>query len=166
MNLKHDDIPFDADEKLLDQQLRQSLPVRPPVDLTDRIFAATVHAMRDQSGGVIGRISGHVSGHVPGAGWTQWSGWRYAAAIGLVFFYAALWARPHPVPTRISEIELARADKFIVDPQSHLDTCITSVAEQLDAISHRLAVTATVGTNSTNTHTLAHDLYLFENGSF
>lgn len=155
MNLKHDDIPFDADEKPLDQQLRQSLPVRPPVDLADRIFAATVYALRDQSGGVIGRI-----------GRTQWTGWRYAAAIGLVFFYAALWARPHPVPTHISDIELARADKFIVDPQSHLDTRINSVAEQLDAISHRLAVTATVSTGSANTPTLAHDLYLFENGSF
>ncbi|MFA7236724.1 MAG: hypothetical protein WC058_07660 [Phycisphaeraceae bacterium] len=151
----NDNLPLDADEKLLDERLRRALPTEPPVDLTDRIFAATVHALRDQSGGVIGRI-----------GWTQWTGWRYAAAIGLVFFYAALWARPHLVPTRISEIELARADKFIVDPQSHLDTRIAGVAEQLDAISHRLAVTSTVGTGSTDTNTLAYDLYLFENGSF
>jgi len=155
MKPMNDNLPLDADEKLLDEQLRRALPTEPPVDLADRIFAATVHALRDQSGGVIGRI-----------GRTQWSGWRYAAAIGLVFFYAALWARPHPVPTRISDIELARADKFIVDPQSHLDTRIAGVAEQLDAISHRLAVTATVSTGSANTPTLAHDLYLFENGSF
>jgi hypothetical protein len=155
MKPMNDNLPLDTDEKLLEERLRRALPTEPPVDLTDRIFAATVYALRDQSGGVIGRI-----------GWTQWTGWRYAAAIGLVFFYAALWTRPHLVPTRISEIELARADKFIVDPQSHLDTRIAGVAEQLDAISHRLAVTATVGTGSTNTNTLAYDLYLFENGSF
>ena len=158
MKPMNDNIPFEADEKPLDEQLRRTLAVQPSTDLADRIFAATVHALRDQRSGVIGHLGRNDR--------TRWVGWRYAAAIGLVAFYAALWARPHLLPTRISDTELAHVDQLIVDPQTHLDTRIHNVAQQLNAISNGVATPLNPNTNLTSGNTLAQDLYQWETRSF
>lgn len=109
----------------LDRELPAALAVDPPAGLADRVFAASVaHLPHEQDAEVVvGRI-----------GWAHWSGWRYAAAIGLVFFYAALWARPHADTTDVSAIvaqsDLTRIEYLFIDePVTDIDRGLVEAEE-------------------------------------
>jgi hypothetical protein len=122
MNLNQNDIPLDAELASLDAQLTRHLPVNPPHDLATRIYRATVADLPPSP--VIARL-----------GWSSWAGWRYAAAIAIVFFYSVLWVKPHLVPTTISEQEVALTLNAVqVQPAIALDQQISSVHDELDEL--------------------------------
>lgn len=122
MNLNQNDIPLDSELASLDAQLSRHLPVNPPHDLATRIYRATVADLPPSP--VIARL-----------GWSSWTGWRYAAAIAIVFFYSVLWVKPHIVPTTISEQEVALTlNAVLVQPAIALDQQISSVHDELDEL--------------------------------
>lgn len=104
----------------LDQRLKRQLPLPAPPGLATDVFRATVGDLPER------RVVAHL-------GWTSWTGWKYAAAIGLVFFYAALWARPSMMAMRLSDQTL-QAVNFAIQPPSHdLDETIEGVAAEVDS---------------------------------
>ena len=122
MNLHENDIKLDPALASLDAKLVEQLPAAPPHDLATRIYRATVADLPQP------QVIAHI-------GWTSWTGWRYAAAIALVFFYSALWVKPHLVPTQISDQEVAiTLDTVSAEPAIGLDEQIDSVHEELDEL--------------------------------
>jgi len=122
MNDPHNDLSLDAELRELDAQLRRSMPTPTNPELATRIYRATVADL--PASPVIARI-----------GWASSAGWRYAAAIALVFFYSVLWIKPHVMPTLIPQAEVAVTMQVVNDePTIELDNEIDQVAARIDEL--------------------------------
>jgi hypothetical protein len=119
MNRHEQDIPMDRPLRELDAKLRRAMPVDPPTHLAHRVYQATVADLPESN--VVARI-----------GWSSLSGWKYAAAIALVFFYGVLWVKPHIVPTVIPDSEVA----LIIDTVP--DGAVITLDEQIDSLAVEL----------------------------
>jgi hypothetical protein len=150
MNEQHKDIPLDADLQKLDAQLQDAMPVTPRAELATRIYRATVADLPQSP--VIARI-----------GWSSWAGWRYAAAIAVVFFYSVLWIKPHVMPTIIPQSDVAMTMHAVTqDPVLELDEQIDQVAAQIDELATDFEAGPTNMLDWRGDDTLAEQLLQFD----
>ena len=144
------DPSFERDPELrgLDERLRQALPVAAPPDLANRIYRATVADLPEKP--VVARL-----------GWSSLSGWKYAAAVGLVFFYAAAWLKPMTLSAPVDTQAIMIAEKVIAEPDSRWD-------QQMDELSVEVAEISTeweqpvFDPTTDQSDSLAADLYQLE----
>jgi len=162
---KHTEMKLDAELRDLDARLADEMPVEAPAGLADRIYAATAPRLGEGQSAASRGDRRDVAGRI---GWTRRAGWRYAAAIGLLMFYLAAWARPHVVPTEIPAGEVALTGEAVAPPATPLDRNIDQLVAEVDELSASLhgrpaapgdrAVAAT----ATDSQTLAAELYELE----
>jgi len=111
----------DAELTALHARLKREMPTEPPAGLATDIFRATVSELPERP--VVARL-----------GWTSWAGWRYAAAVGLIFFFAALWTRPHQsTDSADNAVPVAAIEQAIQPPAESLDQDIDALAAEVTA---------------------------------
>ncbi len=148
---EHNSLPEDAALRRLEAELARAMPLRAPQGLADRIHAATAHPLGGRPE-VIGRI-----------GWTASAMWRYAAAIGLVIFYAAAWMKPATMPTEIPDGEVALVQRIAAPPATDLDQNIDALAADVQALSTSWTGVAADSSYATaNGDAIATELYELE----
>lgn len=106
--------------RAVDARLRRTLATKAPAGLNERLFAAS----RDALGGeraVLARL-----------GERRTAPWAMAAALGLIFFYAAAWLNPYVQRITIGEAEVATVRQTIRQPNTALD-------QRIDALGQRIA---------------------------
>lgn len=112
----------DADLAALHARLKREMPLDAPAGLATDIFRATVGDLPER------RLANHL-------GWSSWTGWKYAAAIGLVFFYAALWAKPSVSDqAKLNDSTIATMEQVIEPPSHELDEGIDQVQAEVAAL--------------------------------
>jgi len=109
----------------LHTRMKRELPLDAPAGLATDIFRATVSDLPER------KVGRHL-------GWTSWAGWRYAAAIGLIFFYAALWAKPRMVEQSQPTMSIAAIESVVAPPSHTLDEDIDDVAAEVTAFAETL----------------------------
>lgn len=104
----------------VDARLRRALAAEAPAGLSDRLFAASRNALPNERP-VLARL-----------GERRTAPWAMAAALGLIFFYAAAWLNPYVQRITIGEAELATVQRTIAEPNTELD-------QRIDALDQRIA---------------------------
>jgi len=105
----------------VDARLRRALMAKAPTGLSQRLFAASRDALQDERP-VLARL-----------GERRTAPWAMAAALGLIFFYAAAWLNPYVQRITIGEAELATVKQTIRQPSTALD-------QRIDALGQRIAI--------------------------
>lgn len=140
---------LEAEYADLHQPLGEALAVAAPADLGERVYRASVPELP----------------HNPVAaklGWANWSGWKWAAAVGLVFFLSALYLRPKVETTLGLDEQVAIAEQAIQAPDHELDQRIDALEAEVAALSGRWSQGDGVWTPEVSDPTLARDLWQFE----
>ena len=140
----------DPDLAALHTRLKREMPLDAPVGLATDIFRATVGDLPER------RMANHL-------GWSSWTGWKYAAAVGLVFFYAALWAKPnvsHHFKLHDSTIAIMA---HVIEPPTHeLDEGIDQVQAEVAALAETLDEGSDFAWVDDDTHSLSRELLNLE----
>lgn len=122
---EHDHFDDDPALKPIDRDLRRALPVEPPAGLSGRLYHASVGHLPDRP--VLARL-----------GQPRTLPWAMAAAIGLIFFYAAAWLNPYVERIVIGADEVATVQQTIAEPNTELDREIDALDQQIAAFSGEL----------------------------
>jgi len=114
MNVERENFEASTELSELDAQLRRSMPGAAPPDLANRVYRASVADLPTRP----------VVAHL---GWTSWNGWKVAAALGLLMFYAAAWVKPHMNAAEFDGPTLAINERLIAEPDTELDQRINDL---------------------------------------
>jgi len=124
---RHDPTPpttpeSDPEAAPVDRLMRRAMPVQTPRGLNDRLYEVSVGNLAGR-GSVLARI-----------GDRQTLPWAMAAAVGLVFFYAAAWLNPYMDPPRIGNDEIAAVQQSIAPPNARIDQEIDELGERIASL--------------------------------